>query len=100
MALAGAQPNARDRREFQRMGTEKVGAFYESWAAMYGQMIRIQLEAAATILRFAWFPRTRSASLPRVDVARTALTVLGKGMAPVRRRAVANAKRLGRTRFR
>lgn len=100
MALAGGKPNARDRREFQRMATEKVGAFYESWAAMYGQMLRIQMEAAATMVRFAWFPGTRSASLPRVDVARSALTILGKGMAPVRRRAVANARRLKRTRLR
>ena len=100
MALAGGKQNARDRREFQRMGTEKVGAFYESWAEMYGQMLRIQMKVAATILRFAWFPGMRSASLPRVDVARSALTILGKGIAPVRRRAVANAKRLNRTRFR
>ena len=42
-----------------------------------------------------WFPW-----LPRQSVAgqlnEAALGVLGKGFAPVRRRAVANAKRLGR----
>jgi hypothetical protein len=34
MALAGLSPSMRDRREFHRMGAEKVAAFYESWNAM------------------------------------------------------------------
>jgi hypothetical protein len=100
MALAGAKPNARDRREFQLMGAEKMAAFYESWAAMYAQAFSIHLRAAASILPFAWFPWAFYTPLPRVDLARSALAVLGKGMAPVRRRAVANARRLGRTKFR
>ena len=72
MMLAGHSPSARDRRELHRMGAEKVSAFYESWAAMFMQMA------------FFWFQGP--------------LAVFAKGMAPIRRRAVANARRLGRAR--
>src|SRR2546427_799414 len=34
MAMAGANPSARDRREFTRMVSEKQTAFQQSWAAM------------------------------------------------------------------
>ena len=76
MAMAGATPSARDQREFYRMGTEKVMAFNEAWAAM-----------AMQTWRSFWFPTHLSSA---------ALDILGKGMAPYRRRAVANARRLGR----
>jgi hypothetical protein len=103
MALAGPNPTARDRREFQLMGAEKVAAFYESWNAMYVQALRIQLDVAASVLRSVWFPWAHArpfAPLSNTDVSRSALAVLGKGMAPVRRRAVANAARLRRQRLR
>jgi hypothetical protein len=78
MMLAGGAPSARDRRELQRMGTEKILAFNEAWTAM--------------ALQF-WFPTSRRPG----DVY---LDILGKGIAPVRRRAVANARRLRRSRRR
>jgi hypothetical protein len=102
MAAAGLTPTARDRREFQLMSAEKIAAFYESWNAMYVQALRIQLDVTASIVRsiwFPWLPRRAFASLRRADVARNALTILGKGLAPVRRRAVANAGRLRRTKL-
>ncbi|HRP29208.1 MAG TPA: hypothetical protein PLG77_12335, partial [Burkholderiaceae bacterium] len=34
MARGGAAPSTADRREFARMGTEKVAAFWQSWFAM------------------------------------------------------------------
>src|SRR4030095_13287642 len=37
MALSGPVLSARDRREFTRMGAEKVAAVYESWDAMLAQ---------------------------------------------------------------
>jgi len=103
MALAGSKPTARDRREFHLMGAEKVSAFYESWTAMYVQTLRIQLGAAASMLRYISFPWLHGRPpiwVPKMDVSRKALTVLGKGMAPVRRRAVANASRLRRKKLR
>ena len=64
-----------DAAEFQRMYTEKIAAANEAWAAM----------AAQALLENPWLPSSAAA-----------LRVLAKGMAPVRRRAVANAKRLRR----
>lgn len=66
-----------DGKEFRRMGTEKVAAFSEAWTAMAFETMRS--------LWFPWSPRRSR---------RAALRILTKGVAPVRRRAVANAKRL------
>ena len=72
MWLAGPFPSQRDRAEFHRMWTEKPIAFYQSWNAMMLEIYRGNVALA-----------TR---------------VLGAGLAPVHRRAAANAKRLGRRR--
>ena len=101
MMLAGSSPSARDRREFQRMGTEKVAAFYESLNAMLVEITRANVELSLSSAR--WFlsglPATlQSSRSAAAHVQRAAIGVLGKGVAPVRRRAVANARRLGRTR--
>jgi len=103
MAIGGAIPSARDRKEFRRMGTEKLAAFNESWNAMALQTLRANQELALSFIRSLWYPWARSspslvATSRRINKA--ALGVLGQGMAPVHRRAVANAKRLGRTKLR
>ena len=64
-----------DSRELHRMGTEKVAAFTEAWTAM-----------AIEALWSPWF---------RPDAT---LRILNAGMTPIRRRAVANARRLRRRR--
>jgi len=69
MLRAGPSPGARDRREFQRMGTEKVFAFWESMFAMGWA---------------AW-------SAPW-----SAAKIMEKGLAPLHRRTTANARRLRR----
>ena len=46
MLTAGPQPSARDRREFQRMGAEKVEAFAQSWQAMAVQALAAQQQWA------------------------------------------------------
>ena len=103
MARAGSPPNARDRREFTRMGTEKLMAFNESWMAMWAQSMRIQQEISVAMWRSWWSvwtnPRLQNA-LPEVHAPWAALRVMAKGMAPVHRRTTANARRLGRTRIR
>ena len=100
---AGSPPSARDRREFAQMGTEKVMAFNESWTAMWAQSMRIQQEINVACWRSWWSiwtdPRLRNA-LPKVDAPWAALRVMAKGMAPVHRRATANARRLGRAKIR
>lgn len=85
LALAGPLPNARDRREFHRMAQEKVHAFWQSWFAMGW--------AALEAMQQAWMAWLGGARMPLVDAA----AILGHGLAPVHRRATANARRLART---
>ena len=104
MAHAGPHLSARDRKEFARMVAEKHTAFGESWNAMALQALQSQrtfaaaLALAATPLRS---PRAGPAAHAlAAQLQQAALAVIGKGLAPVHRRAVANAKRLARTRLR
>jgi hypothetical protein len=100
MAAAGASPSARDRKEFHLMGTEKITALNEAWNAMALQAFRENQKLALSYMQSLWFPWVRarpSAKSASRHLNRTALAILGKGMTPIRRRAVANAKRLGRT---
>jgi hypothetical protein len=70
MAVAGPKPSARDRREFTRMGSEKLQAAGQSGWAMAAQM------------QTAWW--------------RSWMQLMLAGLAPVHRTATANARRLGR----
>ena len=99
MAIAGVSPSARDRKEFQRMGAEKVAAFSESWNAMALQALRANQQFALSFMQSLLFPWATPKSASR-QVSNAALGIVSKGMAPVHRRAVANAKRLGRTKLR
>jgi hypothetical protein len=101
LALMGISPSLRDRREFYLMGTEKVAAFDESWNAMLVEMLQANLKFALTPVFSWWWPWTDVRRLPRLGSARTRRTtvaILSSGLAPVHRRAVANARRLGRKR--
>ncbi len=102
MALSGPQPSARDRKEFQRMVAEKNAAFAASWLAMAAEAARANQRLTASLFQSYW-----SAALGRkpsvvksATLQRAALGVLDKGLAPVHRKAVANAKRLARTKLR
>ena len=100
MAIAGPSPSERDRKEFQRMSFEKVTAFGESWNAMAMQAFRANQLLAASFLRAFWLPSLRGKPFANAAAAQlqgAALGVLVKGMTPVHRKAVANAKRLART---
>ena len=99
MTLAGSSPSLRDRKEFYLMGAEKVAAFYESWNAMLLEMCRANLAlffSTAPVFWLPWLPATRSSRAASAHLRRTALAVLGSGVAPIHHRAVANARRLGR----
>jgi hypothetical protein len=101
MATAGSNPSARDRKEFKQMSAEKTAAFYESWAAMGQAAMKAQQQMAASMWRAAamapWSMAKPGSLLPSGNtLARHALQVMSQGMAPVHRRAVGNAKRLGR----
>lgn len=101
MALAGATPSPRDQREFTLMSAEKTAAFQQSWLAMGLQLWRAQQQFAVFWWRAClspWGPPSAQAIGTHLQSA--ALGVLGQGLAPVHRTAVANAKRLSRTRLR
>ena len=74
-----------DPAEFQRMGTEKIAAFAEAWMAMAMQAVVENQKLAWSFMTPFW-------------LRNPAMEILARGMAPVTRRAVANAKRLGRRR--
>ena len=109
MLAAGAAPNARDRAEFELMSAEKVDAWREGWTAMAAQGWRSQQALAASMMTLwagAWLhpwaaffpggePAPRRGLVPSATQWHGAmLRVLADGMAPVHRRAVANARRL------
>jgi hypothetical protein len=79
MATAGSNPSARDRKEFKQMGAEKTAAMWRT---------------AATA---PWTLGRPGSLLPTGNtLSRHALQIMSQGVEPVHRRAVGNAKRLGR----
>ncbi len=91
MAVAGAQPNARDRREMRLMGDEKLLAFQQSWMAMWVQGWQAQVALAQSVITgqlTPWAGGHRAAD--------AAARVLAAGVAPIHGKAVANARRLAR----
>jgi len=102
MANAGSSPSVRDRREFQRMGAEKTAAFIESWNAMALETLRAHQALSASFVQAFWSAclQTRPSVGTAMQWHNASLRILGKGMDPVHRRAVANAKRLARVKVR
>jgi len=110
MLMSGASPSAADRREMHTMGHEKISAFFESWAAMATQTMAAQFQMASAMLQMParslqrWMPSGLAAhALSMAEMTRwgnqiqsVALDVASKGLAPVHRRAVANATRMRR----
>jgi hypothetical protein len=100
MRAAGAGISARDQREFQRMGAEKVAAFGESWNQMALQMLQANQQITQAWMAAWWLPARRPFARIAAQMQDSALRVIGGGLAPVHRRATANAKRLGRAKTR
>ena len=100
MVMAGAQPSERDRVEFQRMVDEKHLAFNESWAAMSAQALQANQTLFTTAWRsfcYPWLDGGATPSAMAEQMQAAGLRVIQKGLTPVHRRAVANAKRLAKT---
>ena len=91
MALAGAKPNGRDRREFALMHAEKIEAMQEAWIAMGVEAWRMQQQALFSMAT-AFLPGTGSPKKVRGPAG--AIELVLKGIAPVHRRVAANVKRL------
>lgn len=101
--MSGPLPSDRDRVEFTRMVSEKQLAFTEAWFAMVTQSFTAWQSISTAMLCSVWSPWIGGSSAPPELASRmqaATLDVLGKGLAPVHRTAVANAKRLSRTTLR
>lgn len=101
MALAGPNLSARDQKEFQQMGTEKVMAFYESWQAMTLQAMYFNQKLMFDMMTAMWFPWTANKTLQNLpnQVNKATNEMLEQGIKPIHHRAVANAKRLNKTKL-
>lgn len=103
MALAGYPLSERDRKEFTRMVTEKHAAFGESWNAMLMQTVAANQVLATSFFRsFFTVAQGKKPSMVKsaTQFHRAAVNILHTGLAPVHRKAVANAKRLTYTKLR
>ena len=95
IALAGHQFSDRDRKEFQIMLIEKHAAFAEAWSDMAIHAFRANQAFTASTLPFFFTPFSykRAAASAAAHVQNTAIGVLDKGLAPIHRKAVSNARR-------
>ena len=103
MALAGPKLSDRDRKEFQMMIIEKHAAFAQAWGDMAMQAFRANQTLTASMLGSFFTPfsyKKPSAASVAAQVQRATIGVLGKGLAPVHRKAISNARRLAKTKLR
>ena len=101
MALAGPTLSDRDRKEFQMMANEKYVAFAQAWSAMAMQVFRANQTFTASMFHyiFSFFSYRPSAASAAAQLQNAAIGVLGKGLAPIHRKAVSNARRLAKTKL-
>ena len=81
------------------MGEEKFDAFTESWNGTATGMTLAYMNFGLDLMRLAWSPWYRTGGLMKAAAVRfseATRTSMEGSLIPVRRRAVANAKRLGR----
>src|SRR6201987_980097 len=101
IALAGPMLSDRDRKEFQTMVSEKHAAFAQAWSGMALHAFRANQAFTASTLRLFFAPLSQlSAASAAARLQNAAIGVLGKGLAPIHRKAVSNARRLAKTRLR
>ena len=91
MAAAGPELSSRDRREFTGMVVEKQTAFAQAWMAMWVEGWRLQQQ-----WWLACIGGTPSASRQAARLHADWERLATRTIAPVRRKAVANARRLAR----
>ena len=97
MALAGANPSSRDRKEFNLMSSEKNLAFMQSCQAMTWQTLCVQQSFMLSWFKAVWMPSLGQRMTPMsvmTQMQNAALGIATKGLAPVHRTAVRNARRL------
>lgn len=101
MALAGAHPSARDRKEFAGMVQEKQQAFAQSWWAAWNAAMQSPWSMAwpswQSMLTHG-MPTSPWAAWKLAEQAMAPSTaVLNAALTPISRKAVSNARRLSHT---
>ena len=99
IALAGPSLSDRDHREFQMMVNEKQAAFAQAWIDMATQAFRANQAIMATVIHSFFMPFSHKRPSVASQMQAAATGVLGKGLAPFHRKAVANARRLAKTKL-
>jgi hypothetical protein len=99
LAASGHKPSARDRREFDRMITEKAEAMGEAWGKMTVKAFQANQELALSLMK-SWMRGSPAVVRQSSIVRRAASECLSAGIAPVHRRATANARRLAKIKTR
>ena len=102
MTLAGPHLSDRDRKEFQIMVHEKHAAFAEAWSDMVMHAFRTNQAFTASMVHFFFTPFScaPAAAFAAAHLQNAAIGVLDKGLAPIHRKAVSNARRLAKTKLR
>ena len=102
MANAGPMLSARDLKEFNGMVAEKHVAFAQAWQAMAMHGVLASQAMVFSFARSFWSPARGKITPAKVAAQMQGLAVgiLGKGLAPVHRKATANARRLRRSKRR
>lgn len=94
MALAGPTWNARDRKEFTGMVLEKQVAFARSWFAVMTEAARLQQQFLLSLA-------TAASPAKQGRRARAGALRLGsRALSPIHSKAIANSRRLAKTRLR
>lgn len=105
MALAGPIPTAKDMHEFYTMGAEKVWSAQQSWMAMNLEMARANQQMMMSMMTALWMPLSGKSGMSGntakstpwfspLEYQRAMLDIMNKGIAPIRKKAVSNARRL------
>lgn len=97
MAAAGASPTARDRKEFLRMGSEKLQAGAQSTLAVAAQWQAMGWQLWARGWQ-QWLALLGGAAARAVPLHAQLPRLAQAALAPVHRTATANARRLAGTR--
>lgn len=97
MAPPGTPPTARQRRELNRMGQEKIDAWYEGALVGGQRILAANLALTGLFWRGVWAGSLSPAAFT-ATFARLGPQLVTAGVGPVHRRVVANNRRLSGSR--
>jgi hypothetical protein len=101
MVTTGVNPSRRDQKEFAGMVAEKQQAFAQSCVAMASETLRLQQQILSSLWAVGFGPwsNKHAASLSAAQgMQSAAVSIAEKGLEPVHRKAVSNARRLNKSR--